>query len=118
MEREKRWRVIQADQEKAGELFRALKIHPALCSILVQRGITSFEAARDYFRPQLAQLHSPWLMKDMEKAVDRILLAFNTDEKILVYGDYDVDGTTAVSCMYQFLHKHYSQVDATARAMA
>ena len=111
MEREKRWRVIQADQEKAGELFRALKIHPALCSILVQRGITSFEAARDYFRPQLAQLHSPWLMKDMEKAVDRILLAFNTDEKILVYGDYDVDGTTAVSCMYQFLHKHYSQVD-------
>jgi single-stranded-DNA-specific exonuclease len=50
-------------------------------------------------------------MKDMEKAVDRILLAFNTDEKILVYGDYDVDGTTAVSCMYQFLHKHYSQVD-------
>ena len=111
MEREKRWRVIQADQEKAGELFRALKIHPALCSILVQRGITSFEAARDYFRPQLAQLHSPWLMKDMEIAVDRILLAFNTDEKILVYGDYDVDGTTAVSCMYQFLHKHYSQVD-------
>jgi single-stranded-DNA-specific exonuclease len=111
MDREKRWRVIQADQPKADELFGALKIHPALCSILVQRGITTYEAARDYFRPQLAQLHSPWLMKDMDKAVERILAAFTTDEKILVYGDYDVDGTTAVSCMYQFLRKHYTQVD-------
>lgn len=111
MEREKRWRVIQADQQIAEELFRALKIHPALCTILVQRGIASFEAARDFFRPQLAQLHSPWLMKDMDKAVERILQAFNRDEKILVYGDYDVDGTTAVSCMYQFLRKHYTHVD-------
>lgn len=102
---------MAADKAKADELFRALKIHPALCNILVQRGIATFEAARDFFRPQLDQLHSPWLMKDMEKAVDRILTAFNKDEKILVYGDYDVDGTTAVACMYQFLHKHYHHVE-------
>ncbi|HEY1112316.1 MAG TPA: single-stranded-DNA-specific exonuclease RecJ [Chitinophagaceae bacterium] len=108
---EKRWRVIGAEKAKSDELFRALKIHPALCNILVQRGITTFEQARDFFRPQLEQLHSPWEMKDMEKAVDRILLAFNRDEKILVYGDYDVDGTTSVACMYQFLHKHYPEVE-------
>ena len=108
---DKRWRVIGADKAKADELFRALKIHPALCTILVQRGITTYEEARDFFRPQVEQLHSPWLMKDMDKAVDRILSAFNKGEKILVYGDYDVDGTTAVACMYQFLHKHYPLVE-------
>ena len=68
-------------------------------------------SARDFFRPQLAQLHSPWLMKDMDKAVDRILQAFHNGEKILVFGDYDVDGTTAVACMYQFLKKHILHVD-------
>lgn len=108
---EKRWRMIGADKAKADELFRALKIHPALCTILVQRGISTYEQARDFFRPQLEQLHSPWLMKDMDKAVDRIQSAFRQGEKILVYGDYDVDGTTAVACVYQFLRKHYPQVE-------
>jgi single-stranded-DNA-specific exonuclease len=82
-----------------------LRINRSLCRILVQRGITTFEEARRFFRPSLTELHSPWLMKDMEKAVTRILTAINNREKILVYGDYDVDGTTAVSSMYLFLKK-------------
>ncbi|MBD0350266.1 MAG: single-stranded-DNA-specific exonuclease RecJ, partial [Flavisolibacter sp.] len=69
----KRWRLLQADKGKTESLFRALKIHPALCRILVQRGIETYDAAHDFFRPQLSQLHSPWLMKDMEKAVDRVI---------------------------------------------
>lgn len=111
MAKVKRWRVNAADRQKTGELHSSLRIHHALCDILVQRGIDSFDSAKDFFRPQLSQLHSPWLMKDMRLAVDRVLLAFNRSEKILVFGDYDVDGTTAVSCMYQFLKKHYDQVD-------
>ncbi|MCW3073025.1 MAG: recombinase RecJ [Flaviaesturariibacter sp.] len=107
----KRWRQVPWNQEKAASLFRSLKIHPALCAILVQRGIDTFETAKDFFRPQLSQLHSPWLMKDMEKAVTRILTAFEQGEKILVFGDYDVDGTTSVACMYKFLSKQYPNVD-------
>ncbi|MBD0284063.1 MAG: single-stranded-DNA-specific exonuclease RecJ [Flavisolibacter sp.] len=107
----KRWRLLQADKGKTESLFRALKIHPALCRILVQRGIETYDAAHNFFRPQLSQLHSPWLMKDMEKAVDRVITAFERNEKILVYGDYDVDGTTAVACMYQFLKKQYGNID-------
>ena len=111
MMKQKRWRVQKAEPQKVQQLFNALKIHKALCNILVQRGIDSYDAARNFFRPQLSHLHSPWLMKDMEKAVERILLAFNRNEKILVFGDYDVDGTTAVACMYQFLKKQYEHVD-------
>ncbi len=108
---EKRWRLNAYNKEKAAALFSALKIHPVLCSILVQRGIDSFDEARRYFRPQLSELHDPFLMKDMQKAVDRILQAFATGEKVLVFGDYDVDGTTAVSCMYQFLKKYHAQTE-------
>ena len=89
----------------------SLKINRILCKILVQRGITSFEDARHFFRPQLNQLHNPWLMKDMEKATNRVLQAFHQKEKILVFGDYDVDGTTAVACMYKFLKTQHEQVD-------
>jgi len=71
MSKQKRWRVNSSSAEQVNSLFTALKIHPALCSILVQRGIDSFEKARDFFRPQLSSLNSPWLMKDMDKAVDR-----------------------------------------------
>lgn len=108
---EKRWRVNQYDKEKASALFKELKIHPTLCAILVQRGIETFEKAKSFFRPQLADLHDPFLMKDMQKAVDRVLQAFAGGEKVLVFGDYDVDGTTAVSCMYQFLKKHHAQTE-------
>lgn len=82
-----------------------------LCNLLIQRNISSFEEAKSFFRPELEQLHSPWLMKDMDKAVARIQLAMQQQEKIMVYGDYDVDGTTSVACMYQFLKKQYDEVD-------
>lgn len=108
---DKRWRVNSYDKEKAAVLFRELKIHPVLCAILVQRGITTFAEAKQFFRPQLSDLHDPFLMKDMQKAVDRVLQAFATGEKLLVFGDYDVDGTTAVACMYQFLKKYHPQTE-------
>ncbi|HJU45193.1 MAG TPA: single-stranded-DNA-specific exonuclease RecJ [Chitinophagaceae bacterium] len=104
---EKRWKVLQCDEKKADALQAALKISPVLSKILVQRGMYSFEEAKLYFRPQLNALHDPWLMKDMEKAVERISAAFYNKEKILVFGDYDVDGTTSVACMYQFLLSIY-----------
>jgi len=107
---DKRWNILPADEEKVAVLASQLKINPVLCRILAQRGITDFEKARSYFRPQLDMLHSPWLMKDMRKAVDRLIQAFNTREKILVYGDYDVDGTTSVASMFSYLSKVYDPV--------
>jgi single-stranded-DNA-specific exonuclease len=109
--KEKRWRIKDIDHAKAKTLVETLKIHPILCSILVQRGIQSYEQAKHFFRPQLTDLHDPWLMKDMDKAVGRILQALAGNEKILVFGDYDVDGTTAVACMYQFLKQHHPYTD-------
>jgi len=107
----KRWNILSTDAEKISSLHEALKINKTLCTILVQRGIDTYEKAKDFFRPQLSQLHSPWSMKDMDKAVSRILHAFQQHEKILVFGDYDVDGTTAVASMYQYLSAIYDQVD-------
>jgi single-stranded-DNA-specific exonuclease len=107
----KRWNILSTDAEKISSLHEALKINKTLCSILVQRGIDTYDKAKDFFRPQLSQLHNPWSMKDMDKAVNRILLAFQQHEKILVFGDYDVDGTTAVASMYQYLSAIYDQVD-------
>ncbi len=106
---EKRWTILPYDESKAGELKTALNINTALCRILTQRGIETYQQAKDYFRPQLNMLHSPWLMKDMDKAVSRIETAFQKKEKILVFGDYDVDGTTAVACMYSFLRNIYAE---------
>ena len=100
---EKRWNILPFDKTKSDLLKQALGINPTICRILVQRAIESFEDAKNYFRPQLNTLHSPWLMKDMKKAVDRIDAALSTKEKILIFGDYDVDGTTAVASMYQFI---------------
>ena len=100
---EKRWHILEAPKAKTEALQEALKISPTVCRILVERGIETFEAARRFFRPQLSDLHDPWLMKDMDKAVDRIIRALEHKEKILVYGDYDVDGTTSVACMFRFL---------------
>lgn len=108
---QKKWKILSADEAKINDLLQSLKIHPVLCKILVQRGIKTFDQAKDFFRPRLTDLHSPWLMKDMEKAVERIIAAINNNEKILVFGDYDVDGTTAVACMYQFLKKICSSLD-------
>ncbi|WP_207515548.1 single-stranded-DNA-specific exonuclease RecJ [Longitalea luteola] len=104
---QKRWNILTAEEEKVQQLYAGLKIHPVLCKILTQRYIDSYDKAKQFFRPQLTDLHDPWLMKDMHKAVTRILSAFDRQEKILVFGDYDVDGTTAVSCMLRFLQKVY-----------
>ncbi|MBS1948513.1 MAG: single-stranded-DNA-specific exonuclease RecJ [Bacteroidetes bacterium] len=110
---QKRWNILGCDEKKLQALQSSLKINRAINQILVQRGIETYEEAELFFRPQLAELHDPWLMKDMQKAVGRILHALNKGEKILVFGDYDVDGTTSVACMYSFLRKHYSpdQID-------
>ena len=108
---QKRWNILTADKLKTDALQQSLKINAVVCKILVQRGIETFDEAKDFFRPSLTALHSPWLMKDMDKAVQRIIKAFNTNEKILVFGDYDVDGTTAVASMYQFLKKIHSNLD-------
>ncbi|MEO7312492.1 MAG: single-stranded-DNA-specific exonuclease RecJ [Chitinophagaceae bacterium] len=108
---EKRWQVLQAEPGLVNELQRSLGISPIICNILAQRRIDSFDKAKTYFRPQLNEMHSPWLMKDMDKAVARITTAFDQAEKIMVYGDYDVDGTTSVAIMYQFLKTLYYNVE-------
>ncbi len=108
---QKRWKILSAEKSLTNTLTDALKVNKILCEILVQRGIQSFESAKNYFRPQLSELHSPWLMKDMAKAVTRIESAFEHNEKILVFGDYDVDGTTSVASMFQFLKGIYPNVD-------
>jgi single-stranded-DNA-specific exonuclease len=108
---EKKWVVKPVDQEKLGKLQENLKINPILLELLIQRGIYTYEEAKDFFRPQLDMLHDPFLMKDMDKAVKRIADAIDSNEKILVYGDYDVDGTTAVALFYQFLCDIYPEVD-------
>ncbi|MBI3883153.1 MAG: single-stranded-DNA-specific exonuclease RecJ, partial [Sphingobacteriales bacterium] len=87
---EKRWNILSTEQSKVSALYQSLKISDSLCKILVQRGIDTFEQAKSYFRPDIQALHDPFLMKDMQKAVERILSAFKQKEKILVYGDYDV----------------------------
>ncbi|MDQ7947784.1 MAG: single-stranded-DNA-specific exonuclease RecJ [Pedobacter sp.] len=108
---EKRWaQVGHGEQETVRKLAHELNIDPCLVNILVQRGITSFEEARHFFRPSLSQLHDPFLMKDMEQAVDRIASAIANQEKILVYGDYDVDGTTAVALTYSFFSHFTSNI--------
>jgi single-stranded-DNA-specific exonuclease len=104
---QKRWNILNADESEVAALQQQLKINNAICTILQQRGIDDFEKAKQYFRPQLNELHDAWLMKDMDKAVQRITSAFEKKEKILVFGDYDVDGTTSVAVMYQFLCKIY-----------
>src|SRR4051812_34890700 len=108
---EKRWKVLDSEPGKVASLQEELKINKVICKILVQRGFDTYNKARDFFRPQLSMLHDPWLMKDMEKAVQRILTALKEEEKILIYGDYDVDGTTSVASMYQFITAFYSNVD-------
>src|SRR5664279_2910658 len=108
---EKRWKILSADERKIIALQQSLQISYVLCKILVQREIDTFEKAKNYFRPQLSHLHDPFLMKDMDKAVTRILGAINNHEKILVFGDYDVDGTASVACMFRFLKKIYREED-------
>ena len=97
--------------EQAARLAAELDISPVLCSLLVRRGITSVADARNFFRPKLSHLHNPFLMNDMDIAVRRLNKALGKKERILVYGDYDVDGTTAVALVYKFLQQFSSNID-------
>ncbi|HYD21477.1 MAG TPA: DHH family phosphoesterase, partial [Flavipsychrobacter sp.] len=103
----KRWTLKPADKEQVKGLYEALKVHPAVCRLLAVRGVSSYDAAKDFFRPLHEHLHDPFLMKDMQKAVERISEAIEWHERIMVYGDYDVDGTTSVAVVYSFLRKNY-----------
>ncbi|MCQ2267019.1 MAG: single-stranded-DNA-specific exonuclease RecJ [Bacteroidaceae bacterium] len=108
------WNDIQLTAEGeaiANELSGALNIHPALGRLLVVRGIQSVSQAKHFFRPQLTELHDPFLMNDMQVAVERLNLALTKKERVLVYGDYDVDGCTAVALVYKFLRQYYANVD-------
>lgn len=110
--REKRWAVKKAgDPVRVSALAKELNISPTLANLLVQRGITTYDAAKNFFRPSVKDLHDPFLMKDMDKAVSRIETAISRGEKIMVYGDYDVDGTTAVALVYSFIRSIYDKVD-------
>ena len=99
------------DIEAAKELSKQLGISPVLCRLLRERGIHTAEEAKRFFRPHLSELHDPFLMKDMDKAVARLNEAMGRKERILVWGDYDVDGTTAVALVYKFLQQFYSNMD-------
>jgi len=105
------WEYHSYNQPLARQLQKELGIHPVFCALLVQRGITDFDAAKAFFRPQLTQLHDPFLMQDMEKAVIRLAQAIIKKEKIILYGDYDVDGTTAVALLYNFLSNYHQLLD-------
>lgn len=110
---QKRWSIIpQADEQKIAQLSEGLNnLNHTLSNILIQRGIDTFEKAKDYFRPDWSQIHDPFLMKDMDVAVERLQKAIENEERILVYGDYDVDGTTSVALVYSFLNEFYPNLD-------
>ncbi len=108
----KRWVLKEQGEEAVVQhLAEVLNVDHNIANLLAQRGISTFEEARSFFRPSLNDLHDPFLMPDMHKAVQRIEKAIEKDEKILVYGDYDVDGTTAVALVFTFLKSIYSNVD-------
>lgn len=106
-----RWTLKpKPEEEKINELATALQVSKTIATLLLQRGISSFEEARQFFRPSLNDLHDPYLMKDMDKAVARLEQAIANEENILVFGDYDVDGTTAVSLVSGYLKSFYPNV--------
>lgn len=108
----KRWLLKpQPEKNTVNELSKALVIDKTLATMLVQRGITDFDEAKMFFRPQLEHLHDPFLMADMHKAVERLEDAFESGEKIMIYGDYDVDGTTAVALVYGFISSFYPNLE-------
>ena len=107
---ETKWILHQpVDKQQVDEIVKVLNIDENLATLLVQRGITNYEEAKTFFRPSLSQLHDPFLMKDMDKAVERVLRAIKEGEKVLIYGDYDVDGTTAVAVVYTYLKPFFKK---------
>ncbi|MBV6647651.1 MAG: single-stranded-DNA-specific exonuclease RecJ [Cyclobacteriaceae bacterium] len=108
----KKWELKSIpDTKVVNELSKSLQIDPKLSALLSQRGISTFNEARQFFRPSLKDLHDPFRMKDMERAVNRLCDAIHQQEKILIYGDYDVDGTTSVAMMYSFLRSFTEHID-------
>ena len=106
-----RWKIqSEKNTNKTEILSKAINVEPFVASLLVARGIETFEQAKAFFRPSLDDLHDPYLMKDMDKAVDRIELAIQNNQNIMVFGDYDVDGTTAVSLVCAYLKSYYPNV--------
>ncbi|MCI9844224.1 single-stranded-DNA-specific exonuclease RecJ [Flavobacterium pectinovorum] len=106
-----RWTLKpKPSEDKIKHLAQALNVEDFVATLLIQRGIETFEEAKNFFRPSLEHLHDPYLMKDMDKAVSRIELAIENQENILVFGDYDVDGTTAVSLVSSYLKSHYPNI--------
>lgn len=107
-----RWSLKhKPESEVVARLQASLQVSPLIATLLAQRGVSTYEEAKRFFRPSLADLHDPYLMKDMDKAVNRIEKAMVQGERILVFGDYDVDGTTAVSLMSSYLKTIYPDVD-------
>jgi len=108
---EKRWVLKQQGSKEENEkLAKELNIEPVLANLLVQRGVRTFDEAKAFFRPQLNDLYDPFLMKDMSRAIERIERAIQNNENILIYGDYDVDGTTSVALVYSFLKEIYGNI--------
>lgn len=107
---QKIWSIKEVDEEAVLHLQQSMEVHPLICRLLVQRGITTPESAGSYFNASLQELHDPFLMKDMQKAVDHLHKAIDNKEKILIYGDYDVDGTTSVALLYNFLERRHSHL--------
>ena len=112
MAKDAKWILKEpADPEKVSRLATEVGIDRVLAELLVKRGVETFEQARAFFRPSLSDLHDPFLMKDMDRAVERLQKAISGSEKILIYGDYDVDGTTAVALVYSYLKRFTSNID-------
>ena len=108
----KLWKLkAPGNDNDISEISRLLNVENIIANLLVQRGIKTFNDAKKFFRPDLNDLHDPFLMKDMNRAVDRINRAIKNNERILVYGDYDVDGTTAVALLYSFFRDRYTNID-------
>jgi len=108
----KKWIVKQNDDREAvNSLSEILNVDPIISDLLIQRGITNYDEAKTFFRPQLDQMHDPFLMKDMDKAVERLQKAIESGEKMLIYGDYDVDGTTSVAMTYSYLKQFNNNID-------
>jgi single-stranded-DNA-specific exonuclease len=108
----KRWAIREVPAiDEVNSLAAALNIDPVLSALLLQRGVKTYDEARYFFRPDLRHLHDPFLMADMEKAITRIEAAIAKGEKIMIYGDYDVDGTTAVALVYSFFKNHHTNIE-------
>ena len=108
---QKNWNILESNNAVVSKLSKALNVSEIVAHLLVLRGITTFEEAKSFFRPEISHLHDPLLMKNMQKAVYRIQTVISNGEKVLVYGDYDVDGTTSVAMMYSFLKKKVREIE-------